>query len=224
MAITFARVTTKQAEAKLLAGLKDALQKHNRVLWIVGGGSSIPLIATCMKAISAVDSARLAVMLSDERFGPVGHLHSNMQQLFEAGFEPKQATIVPVLRPGVQLDETVAMYGNALETAFSAADYVIAQLGIGPDGHTAGILPGSPATKATKKWTIAYETTEFTRITMTPFALEQVAEVLATVFGKSKKAALTHLRDTSESIATQPAQVLKKIANVTVLNDQLGEK
>jgi 6-phosphogluconolactonase/glucosamine-6-phosphate isomerase/deaminase len=222
MAVTFSKVTSKQAETQLLTALKEALAKQNRVLWIVSGGSSIPLAVSTMSGISEADSAKLAIMLSDERFGPIGHPDSNLQQLYKAGFEPKQATVVPVLRPGSPLAQTTELYGHAVETAFAAADYIVAQLGIGPDGHIAGILPGSLAIKPTKKWAVAYETPEYTRITMTPFALQQVSAVFAPVFGSAKKIPLENLRDKQLPISKQPAQLLKKIDNVTILNDQIG--
>jgi 6-phosphogluconolactonase/glucosamine-6-phosphate isomerase/deaminase len=222
MAVQFLQVTTDEAEAKILSALQTALKKYARVLWIVSGGSSIPMVSAIMQRISEVDSAKLAIMLSDERFGPIGHPDSNLQQLYAAEFEPQQATVVPVLLPGVPLDQTNRIYGEAVETAFKAADYIVAQLGIGPDGHIAGILPGSLATKPTKKWTVAYETPEYTRITMTPFALQQVSAVFAPVFGNAKKTPLENLRDKQLPLSKQPAQLLKEIDNVTILNDQIG--
>lgn len=224
MAIQFLQVTPEQAEAKVLTGLKAALKKYERVLWIITGGSNLAMIAQIMDKISGTESAKLAIMLSDERFGPIGFPDSNLKQLYDAGFKPKRATVVPVLRPGVLLKETTEFYDEAVRTAFAAADFTFAQLGMGPDGHVAGILPGSPATKPTKKWVMSYETPEFTRITLTPFALSRLSEAFLPVFGKAKKTALENLRDKQLTISKQPAQLLKKLPIVAVLNDQIGDK
>ena len=177
-----------------------------------------------MNKISLADSAKLAIMFSDERFGPVGHPDSNLKQLYDNGFKPKQAMVIPVLRPGASLDITTRLYTEAAGVAFGAANYILAFLGMGPDGHTAGILPGSPAAKARKAWVISYETPEFTRITLTPFALSHVSEAFVIARGEAKRPALQLLQTKALPIVKQPAQLLKKLSKVVIFNDQIGDK
>ncbi len=216
--------TTARGQKALVAALTRALTEHRRVLWIVTGGSNIPVSVAVMKQLPEALTPRLAVMLSDERFGPVGFPDSNLFQLAEAGFEPKRATVVPVLRPGVDFDKTVELYGQAAQTAIEAADCVIAQLGMGPDGHIAGILPGSVATKASKDWTVGFEWSDYTRISLTPFALAKVNQAFLLAFGESRRPMLEDLRSKNLSVAKQPAQLLKKLPEVYVYNDQIGDK
>ena len=225
MAIKFVKTEDlKQFESAIAKGLQTALRSHGRVLWIVPGGSNIPVITSIMNKISLADSAKLAIMLSDERFGPVGHPDSNLKQLYDNGFKPKRAMVVPVLRPGVSLEITTSLYADAASVAFSAANYILAFLGMGPDGHTAGILPGSPATKARDAWAISYETPEFTRITLTPFALSHVTEAFVIARGDAKRPALQLLQTKTQPIVKQPAQLLKKLPKVVIFNDQIGDK
>jgi 6-phosphogluconolactonase/glucosamine-6-phosphate isomerase/deaminase len=85
-------------------------------------------------------------MLSDERYGPVGHPDSNAAALDLAGFAPMQANVIPILVAGLDLAATRENYQAAALAAFQKAEIVIGQFGIGSDGHIAGILPNSPAT------------------------------------------------------------------------------
>jgi 6-phosphogluconolactonase/glucosamine-6-phosphate isomerase/deaminase len=92
---------------------------------------------------------RLTVTLTDERYGPVGHADSNWRQLATAGFDLPGATMLPVLK-GLDMPSTVAEFAAVLKHHLSAADFALGFFGIGADGHTAGILPGSPAVAATE--------------------------------------------------------------------------
>lgn len=225
MAIKFVKTEDlKRCESAIAKGLQTALRSYGRVLWIVPGGSNIPVITSIMNKISLTDSAKLAIMFSDERYGPVGHPDSNLKQLYDSGFKPKRAMVIPILRPSVSLETTTSLYAEAASVAFGAANYILAFLGMGPDGHTAGILPGSPAAKASIAWVISYETPEFIRITLTPFALSHVTEVFVIARGEAKRSALQLLQAKIQPIIKQPAQLLKKLPNVVIFNDQIGDK
>ncbi|MGH7237587.1 MAG: 6-phosphogluconolactonase [Candidatus Saccharimonadales bacterium] len=208
----------------LLEALKKALKNNKRVLWLVPGGSNIPVSAAVMKELDAASTEKLAVMLTDERFGPVGHKDSNLRQLFEAGFEAKKATVVPVLHDGLDLEQTVNLYANAAHTAFASATAVIGQFGMGPDGHLAGIKPHSLAANAEGVWVVGYEWEDFTRLTLTGPAFEQVKTAFVLAYGEAKKSALNDLKSKKLTIAEQPAQLLKKLKTVSVYNDQVGDK
>lgn len=225
MAVEFVKTEDlKRCESAIAKGLQSALRSYGRVLWIVPGGSNITVITAVMDKISPADSAKLAIMLSDERYGPVGHPDSNLKQLYDSGFKPKRAMVIPILRPGAPLGITTSLYAEAASVAFGAANYILAFLGMGPDGHIAGILPESPASKARQAWVVSYETPEFTRITLTPFALSHVTEAFVLARGEAKKPALQLLQAKSLPITKQPAQLLKKLHSVVIFNDQIGDK
>ena len=223
MQITFALTDIDGAERLISDKLLAALEQYDRVLWIITGGSNIPVETAVMRGIGSADSGKLTIALSDERFGPLHHPESNWQQLIAAGFEAKRARVIPVLRPHMALRETCERYGAAFSEACLSADKVVALLGMGADGHIAGILPNSVALNAGKRWTVAYRTAEYTRITLTPFALSHLSEAVLSAFGASKREQLELLRDRRLAAARQPAQLLKAIPKLTVINDQIGE-
>jgi 6-phosphogluconolactonase/glucosamine-6-phosphate isomerase/deaminase len=214
-----------QARQILADRLLEALQKpeNKRVLWLVTGGSNITLSVAVMEQLPDELSSKLTIALTDERFGPVGHPDSNFQQLFDAGFQPKRATVVPVLTPGVALTETCERYEAAMAATFSAADFSIAQFGIGSDGHIAGILPGTDSV-TNKDIVVAYTTETYTRISLSLEALKRVDAAYAFVFGKDRREALDNLCNRELSLSEEPSQILKQIKESYVYNDQVGDK
>jgi 6-phosphogluconolactonase/glucosamine-6-phosphate isomerase/deaminase len=173
-----------------------------------------------MKQIPDDLTANLTVYLTDERYGEVSHPDSNSRQLEEAGFEHKNARVTWVLAEGLSLEETADQYSLSIAAAFEANDTVIAQMGMGADGHVCGIMPGTPAVDS-DKLVVGYVTENFTRITLTPKALkEHVTAAYVFAFGEGKKEALANLLK-ELPLNEQPAQVLKSLPETYVYNDQI---
>lgn len=206
----------------LLDRLLEELEADRNVLWLVPGGSNIPLSVEVMKGIPDALTSRLTIYLTDERYGKVDHLDSNSRQLREAGFAHKKARVVYVLAPGLSLDETAEQYALSIGAAFEAADVVIAQMGMGPDGHICGVLPGTPGIDS-EKLVVGYSTDTFTRITLTLAALRQhVSAAYVYAFGEAKREALLNLHDKELSLNEQPAQILKSLPEAYVYNDLIA--
>jgi 6-phosphogluconolactonase len=207
----------------LIDSLGTALSLHSRVLWLVPGGSNITLATKVMAALPEGETHKLHIMLTDERYGPVDHPDSNLRQLREVGFEPQQATFIPTLLDGLSLEETAQKYASNFNHEANDAGYIIAQFGIGPDGHIAGILPGSPASTA-NDLASGYHTEQFDRVTLTFPALKRIDEAFAYAFGAAKKPPLDRLKNESVPLAEQPAQILRQIPEATVYNDCIAEE
>jgi 6-phosphogluconolactonase/glucosamine-6-phosphate isomerase/deaminase len=201
--------------------IKELADSHD-VLWLVPGGSNIPLTVAVMSQIPDELTRRLTVMLSDERFGPVGHADSNAHQLDQTGFLAKGAHIIPVLREGQDLASTTREYGAQFQKQAAAADIIIGQFGMGPDGHIAGILPGSPAVLSADL-AASYEAPGFIRVTLTPKALTQVTAAYVFAFGEGKREALERLAHQTVSIDEQPAQLIRQLPEAYVYNDQIEQ-
>jgi len=193
-----------------------ALQTGRQVLWLVSGGSAIAVAVAAAAKLGAVPPSHLTVTLADERYGAVGHADSNWQKLTAAGFTLANARLLPVLA-GADFSETTRVFNDRLAAEFKRADYVIALLGIGPDGHTAGILPSSPAVTATDL-VAAYEGPDFQRITITPAAIGKLSEAIVYSVGANKWPALKQLRR-EIAVTDQPAQILKTLDKLTIFTD-----
>jgi 6-phosphogluconolactonase len=203
----------------LTARLNHELEaKH--VLWLVSGGSNIEAAVRVMANLPEELTSKLTIMPVDERYGEVNHADSNWQQLMQAGLDAKQAQTLSVLAD-LSFDETLKRYETLASKAFEQADFVVSQLGVGADGHIAGILPGSPAVEASGL-VAGYTSQPYQRLTLTFEALKRVNVAYVLAYGESKKPTLTDLMSGHLSLDIQPAQFLRSLGEVYLYNDQIG--
>jgi 6-phosphogluconolactonase/glucosamine-6-phosphate isomerase/deaminase len=215
----------------LIATLTQHLNAGERVLWLVPGGSAIAIAAAVAEELRAKPYPNLVITLTDERYGEPGHPDSNWRKLLEAGLVIPGATMLPVLMPGASLEATAATFARTLEGRLAGADFALGLFGIGPDGHTSGILPHSPAVTATQL-AVGYDGRllppvtpggpQFERVTTTPPAIARLHEAVVYAVGQDKWPVLDTLR-THKPLSDQPAQVLKQVHQVTVFNDHKGD-
>lgn len=198
------------------------LEASKQVLWVVSGGSNITASIAVMAGLPVPLRRQLTLLLSDERYGEVGHTDSNYQQFMQQGFGSQDARFIPTLRPGLSLESTVAAYAETTQVEFAKADIIISQLGIGTDGHIAGALPGSPAISS-QEWVVGYDSPPYKRITMTFPALRHINADYSLVYGSNKRPALERLAQLELEPGEQPAQILKQLPEAYVYNDQLGD-
>jgi 6-phosphogluconolactonase/glucosamine-6-phosphate isomerase/deaminase len=203
--------------------LMNELGNGQPVLWFVTGGSNIAIDAEVMKTIPETMQSNLMIMLTDERYGEYGHPDSNWRQLREAGFSPGNATATAVLNAdNPSLESTRQRYHDNLQNAFERAASVIGFFGIGDDGHIAGMLPHSPALES-DGLTAAYQSEQFTRITMAPNAFSHLTAAYAFVFGAAKKPALDKLQHENLPREEEPSQILKQLPESYVYTDQISQ-
>jgi 6-phosphogluconolactonase/glucosamine-6-phosphate isomerase/deaminase len=149
-----------------------------------------------MLAASDLDWSRTDVFQVDERVAPPGHPDRNLTHLILALPMDKQ----PSLRPmGVTSDDLEAA---AAEYAAGLPEHIdIVHLGIGPDGHTASLVPGDPVLDVDDRLvavTGPYQ--DRRRMTLTYPALAAARKVFWLVTGESKRDALQRLLDGDRSI------------------------
>lgn len=219
--MVFQKVNSADAVIDYLTGvLKERLATGQEVLWLIPGGSAIEVAAAVSQRLHGIDLSKLTVTLTDERYGPVGHPDSNWHQLEQAGLNLPGARLVPVLH-GHSVEDTTVEFARHLQEYCQGAAYCLGFFGMGADGHTAGVLPDSPAVSATA-WAANYQGSDFMRITMTPPAIAALDEAVVYAMGEAKLSALQNLRQ-DVPLTKQPAQALKKVKQFTIFNDQIGE-
>ena len=202
--------------------LQQELANGRKVLWLLSGGSNVQASVTIMNALAPSDSRTLTMMLADERYGAVGHEESNATKLLAAGFDTKEGTLLPILMPNTSFSATRDRYDSLARQAFSESDIVIAQFGIGPDGHIAGILPHSEAVTS-PEFVCAYAAEPFQRLTLTHHALKRVSAAYVLAFGQDKREALAMLNTKMVSYSDQPSQILKELPEAYVFNDHISD-
>lgn len=140
----------------------------------------------------------------DERFVPYDDPESNFRMTREAMLTKVPVppeNIHPIPTDGTP-EDSARRYERTLQKAYGAATldphrtlFDIMLLGLGPDGHTASLLPEGPALDERKRWVavVAHGRPEV-RITMTYPALESSQRVAFLVAGKQKAAIFSAIR------------------------------
>lgn len=205
----------------LIQTISSHLARGERVTWLITGGSGMLIDRLVAEGLRDVDTSRLSVTLSDERYGLVGHPDENWQQLLDAGFSLPSAQLHRVLT-GHDRAATTASFSQLLRKLLDEADYSIGLFGIGPDGHTAGIKPHSPAINA-PDYATDFTGDDFERITMTAPAIRQLSEAVVAAFGEAKFPTLRQLLHEDIPPDIQPAQLLKSVEKCTIFTDYKEE-
>lgn len=220
----FLREDRGKAVEAVVSRICKELENAKRVLWLVSGGSNVSAEVEIMSQVReryTDNLTQLAVLPMDERYGEHGHGSSNTQLLQEAGFDPGAATWVDILVHNTPFDQTIDFYNDVASTALSSADVVIAQFGMGDNGHVAGVQPDSPAATADETTVAGFTWSDYTRLTLTPMALKRVDAAYLLAYGASKQEALQRLRDRAETLSELPAMLLYEIPEVYIYNDQI---
>ncbi len=185
----------------------SALAKPGPFRVSLSGGSTPKMLYTLLASDAFRDRfpwRRVTWYWGDERFVPYDHPDSNYRMTKEAMLAhvpvPPE-NIHPVPADGAPEDAALR-YEQTLQAAYGATVldparpfFDITLLGLGPDGHTASLLPGEPVLEERKRWVVAvsHGRPEI-RITMTYPAIESSRYVAFLVTGKEKAAIFGTIR------------------------------
>ncbi len=137
-----------------------------------------------------MDWMKTEIFQVDERVAPAGDDQRNLTHLVESLSIGAQGSIRPMPVTAEDLDAAAARYAESLPEAID-----LAHLGIGPDGHTASLVPGDPVLEVGDK-RVAVTSGEYQgvrRMTLTYPELERVRSLLWVVTGEEKVDALAKL-------------------------------
>jgi len=196
-------VARKAAEI-IAAEARATVAERGRFIMAVSGGH------TPWKMLRALANEKIPwegvrVVQVDERVAPAGDPDRNLSHLREslldhAPLRPEQILAMPVESP--DLDAAVICYAITLkEIAGSPPVLDLAHLGLGPDGHTASLVPGDSVLNVTDSdvaLTGIYQGRR--RMTLTYPVLNRARRILWLVTGNDKVDALARLRGGDTSI------------------------
>jgi 6-phosphogluconolactonase len=199
-----AESVAKNAAAAIAIDARAAIAARGRFAWAVSGGHT-PWIMLRELANEDVPWSGMHIFQVDERIAPEGDPDRNLTHLRESLLEhaplrPEQVHAMPV--ESADLDAAAAQYAMTLrDVAGTPAVLDLVHLGLGPDGHTASLVPGDPVldvTGADVALTGVYQGRR--RMTLTYPALNRARRVLRVVTGAEKTGMLQRLMDGDASI------------------------
>lgn len=199
-----ADAVASRAAAFIAAEARAAVQARGAFTFAVSGGRT-PWQMLRRLAVEDVPWAKVRLFQVDERVAPAGDADRNITHI-------RETLLAHVPLPAAQVH---AMPVNAGDLDAAARDYTallraaagsppvldLVHLGLGPDGHTASLVPGDAAlavTDADVAQTAPYM--GHRRMTLTYPVLDRARRVLWLVTGSEKAAMLAQLRTGDASI------------------------
>jgi 6-phosphogluconolactonase len=215
-----AEAVAEEAAAIIATDARIAVAARGRFAMAVSGGRT-PWAMLRALAGMQVPWDGVHVLQVDERVAPPGDPDRNLTHLQEsllahAPLRPEQIHAMPV--EAADLETAALAYADTLrEVAGSPAVLDLVHLGLGPDGHTASLLPGDPALDVhDRPVTLAGPYQGRRRMTLTYPVLDHARRVLWVVTGGDKAAMLARLAAGDRSI---PAGEVRQ-SNALVLADR----
>lgn len=199
------------AAAEFVSLAQSAVRANGRFTVALAGGSTPKSLYQLLANRSDLPWDKMYFFFGDERHVPPDHPDSNYRMAYVA-----MLSKVPpenVFRVRTEARDAVAAaadYQQTLQSFFHLGPgefpgFDLMLLGLGPDGHTASLFPGSAALQETRRLVVANWVEEFHsyRITFTYPVLNHAACVLFLVSGQEKAHALHQI---IEGAADLPAK------------------
>ena len=204
-----------------IAVARAAIAERGRFTVALAGGST-PKRAYELLASedykSQIDWLKVHIFFGDERSVPPDDAESNYRMANEAllarfALPPENIHRINGVGDAVA---NARLYEDEMRTYFNDAlwprlDLVL--LGMGDDGHTASLFPGSEVLNEREAWVAANWVAKFGayRITLTATAINHAAHILFLVTGESKAERLREALEGDHDPVRLPAQLIKPV-------------
>jgi len=213
----------KKAAQSLLESAAAAVEERSQFTLVLSGGST-PLKLFSLLADpyyrNRISWQKTYVFWGDERCVPPTHLDSNYRAANEALLAKSGIPDSHVFRIPGEMEspqEAARSYQDALRTFFnldkSLPQFDFIFLGVGEDGHTASLFPGTPALKEHTKWVTAQRVEKLNadRITLTLPLINNARRIVFLCRGASKAEILKEIFREDRPQDRFPAQLVNPV-------------
>jgi 6-phosphogluconolactonase len=211
------------AAVEFLQRARTSIQASGQFTVALSGGSTPRNLYSLLATQSDFPWGQIRFFFSDERHVPPDSPDSNFRMAYESLFSrapiPQENIFrVPAEIPDADLaaqsyEQTLRQFfhleGKKEDDALPRFDLIL--LGLGPDGHTASLFPGTAALHEDERLVAAnwVEQSKTWRITFTYPVLNNAAAILFIATGAEKQEALLQVLQGNPDPETYPAQGIK---------------
>lgn len=217
-------LSLRAAEAAVTT-INHAVSATGRCSVALSGGSTprplYRLLASRFR--EQISWAHVHMFWGDERYVPAGDAHSNFRMAKEALLDHvpcPPANIHPMPTHLSSPEAAARDYEATLRSYFAGQPPVfdLLFLGLGPEGHTASLFPGSSALEETTRWTLVVTTPADppVRLTLTFPVLNRAANIYFLVTGSNKARALHHVLTGTADLHRFPAAGIRPASGALI--------
>ncbi|MCJ7625637.1 MAG: 6-phosphogluconolactonase [Anaerolineaceae bacterium] len=208
----------ERAAKHIIRTASEAIAARNRFSIALSGGSTPRKLHSLLSEPSfsaKVNWAKTHFFWGDERCVPPDHQDSNYRMAVETLLNHIPCPQENIHRMSGEIDPQIAadQYERTLKRFYGHSSHSIDLicLGMGEDGHTASLFPGTAAIHETQRWVVAHfvEKLFAWRITLTPAMINAASNVLFLVSGEKKAEILKKVLQGPEQPDVLPAQIVK---------------
>ena len=200
--------------------ISDTLKRQDRFTIALSGGSTPKALHKLLAASpykEEIDWSKLHVFWGDERAVPFSDDRNNAKMAFETllNFVPIPPYHIHVMRTDIAPEQSAVEYEAILHMYFdnTATSFDLVLLGMGDDGHTLSLFPGTDAVHEERAWTIAYflKAQDMYRITLTKTIVNRSARIAFLTTGTGKAHALKEVQQGAYNPDLYPSQEIKPV-------------
>lgn len=194
-----------------------AISSRSRFAVALSGGStprtSYGLLASD-SYLPKVDWRRVHLFFGDERCVPPDHPESNYRMVRETLVDhiPIPGENVHRIQGEIEPEEAADDYEKTMRSFFgSNSSFDLVLLGMGIDGHTASLFPGTGAIREHDRWVVAHHIQNLGvwRISLTPAIINGAETVTFIVSGKNKAEMAKRVLEGPLDPKDLPAQIIR---------------
>jgi 6-phosphogluconolactonase len=191
------RAAARRAAELIAAAGQRAVADHGSFSFAMSGGRSPWAMLAILGDLDEMPWAETELFQVDERIASPGSEDRNLTHMVLGLSMDHQSALRPMPVTNHDLDAAAHEYDTSLPERID-----LVHLGLGPDGHTASLVPGDPVLEVDDK-RVSVTTNEYQghrRMTLTYPALAEAREILWLVTGEEKRDPLRKLLAADPSI------------------------
>ncbi|MEJ7768316.1 MAG: 6-phosphogluconolactonase [Chitinophagaceae bacterium] len=198
--------------------INSTLEKNGRFTIALSGGSTPKKLHTLLAASpfkEKIDWGKMHFFWGDERAVPFTDERNNAKMAFDTllNLVPISANQVHIMRTDITPEDSAAAYEGILHGYFdeTATTFDLVLLGMGDDGHTLSLFPGTEIIHEQNAWTKAFLLTSqnMYRISLTAPVVNKAACVAFLATGSKKAGTLKQVLYGDYLPDIYPSQLIK---------------
>ena len=198
--------------------IADTLKEQEYFSLVLSGGSTPQLLYKTLvsdKFKDKINWSRIHVFWGDERAVPYSDERNNAKMAHELLLNKVDipAGHVHIMRTDIEPNFSTDAYRKMLHDFFdnTSTTFDLVLLGMGDDGHTLSLFPGSPIIEEHKHWvnSVYNHEQEMYRITLMPKIVNRSAKIVFMVDGEKKAKMLQQVLQGDYKPTEFPAQIIK---------------